>query len=76
MNLLVAVVVLEHPHYGCVGLEHDVILEDPHYGGVDPEVAIGLELDHHLCGRYEYERSEKILNGVGDDHGVAIGERC
>ena len=33
MNLLVAVVVLEHPHYGCVGLEVDV-LEDPHYGCV------------------------------------------
>ena len=33
MNLHVAVVVLEHPHYGGVGLEADV-LEDPHYGCV------------------------------------------
>ena len=39
MHLLVAVVVLEHPHYGCVGLEYDVVLEDPHYGGVDPGCA-------------------------------------
>ena len=35
VHLLVAVAVLEHPHYGCVGLEVDVVLEDPHYGGVD-----------------------------------------
>ena len=34
VHLLVAVVVLEHPHYGGVGLEGDV-LEDPHYGGMD-----------------------------------------
>ena len=33
VHLLEAVVVLEHPHYGGVGLEGDV-LEDPHYGGV------------------------------------------
>ena len=34
VHLLVAVAVLEHPHYGGVGLEGDV-LEYPHYGGVD-----------------------------------------
>ena len=76
VDLLVVVVVLEHPHYGGVGLEDDVVLEDPHYGGVDPEVAGGLELDHHLCGRYGCARSEKILNVVDDDHGAEIGESC
>ena len=73
VHLLVAVVVLEHPHYGGVGLECDV-LEDPHYGGVDLGCAERNDLNHHVSLRYECARSEKILNGVGAEE--ELGECC